>query len=440
VAPQETDRQSPAGRGTPGRRSWRRTLAYIGGGLLALLLLGLFLVTSPRPWAAERRVPTAEQVAAGRDAVLQLRSGLRDSKQLSHVALGSAQLDGFAALASHGFRPDRLDIWLRDTTLNAVASHRLWFGRWINVEATTAGRSTGFPQVRMNVGHLHFGPTSSRYIFSVARWALTLRGVRLPALDDLVREVAVGPDIVTATLFLPGKTRLVDELAGTETAAIDEDTVVRLYCRLANMQRAQPEGDFAAQVRRAFTARAGEPAEVYNKAAFVALAMFVVSDRVGGLAGKAQERTGSCRIGPVLVSIHGRSDLPKHWSLSAAFSVTAGSQFAQAIGEWKELADSLSRESMFARGDPSGFSFVDLSADRAGFRTANAAAAPATAEQFGARLAAATPEQLLPLILLQRPEGLANADFVARFGGIGDPRYLAAVRRIDSALEQDGIR
>jgi hypothetical protein len=415
-------------------------LAVVLLGLLSVLLLLGVLLTSATPWAEERAVPTAEQVGAGRDAVLQLRAGRMDPAGLSHLRLGPAQLDGFAALASHGFRPDRLDIALHDGVLDIVGSHRLALGRWFNVGVVASGASAGFPPLGITIGSLHFGPRASRWLAQLGRLGLRLRGVQLPALDAMVRDVRIGPDLATATIVLPRGSGLVDHLAGAAGDPVDEALVVATYCRLAAAQKAQPEGDFAAQVRRAFLHRGPEPAEDYNKAAFVALAILLVDERAGDMAGNARALIRSCGIAPVTVAIHGRRDLPKHWILSAAFAVSAGTQFAQAIGEWKELADSLARQSSFARGDPSGFSFVDLAADRAGFRLAKAASEPGEARRIAARLASATAQSLLPVALLERPESLTNAEFVRQFGGIDDPRYQAAVRRIDRVLERDGIK
>ena len=145
-------------------------------------------------------------------------------------------------------------------------------------------------------------------------------------------------------------------------------------------------------------------------------------------------------IPTVPASIYGRFDWTKHWTLSAAISGGAGVQLSEAAGEWKELADSLSRQSQFAVGDPSGFSIADLAADRAGFQSANAAVEPDSAERVAAELAKATPEQLLPNDLVKREDGLTNAEFVRRYGGVDDPRFKARVREIDGVLAQSGLR
>jgi hypothetical protein len=126
--------------------------------------------------------------------------------------------------------------------------------------------------------------------------------------------------------------------------------------------------------------------------------------------------------------------------LSAAIAVGAGVQLSEAAGEWKELADSLPRQSQFSARDPSGFSMADLAADRAGFMTARAAVDPRSAGRIAGQLAQATPEQLLPRQLVRREDGLSNAQFVKRYGGVDDPRFKRRIGEIDAALAKTGLR
>ena len=119
--------------------------------------------------------------------------------------------------------------------------------------------------------------------------------------------------------------------------------------------------------------------------------------------------------------------------------MTSNTQLSEAVGEWKELADSLAKQSQFAVGDPSGFSMADLGADRAGLRAARAASDPARAAQVGRFLAQASEEQLLPVNVVNREDGMPNAEFVKRYGGLDDPRFAARVRQIDAELDRTGI-
>jgi hypothetical protein len=136
--------------------------------------------------------------------------------------------------------------------------------------------------------------------------------------------------------------------------------------------------------------------------------------------------------------LHGRGDLPKHWALSAALATGQGKQIAEAMGEWKELVDSLSKDAEFRQGDPTGFSFIDISADRAGLRAAEAALMTEKATLMAARLSRATQNDILPSALLAKEEG-PDFDFARQYGGLEDPRYAAAIQAIDAALDREGL-
>jgi hypothetical protein len=319
------------------------------------------------------------------------------------------------------------------------ASHRLPLGRWLNVTLRAEGPSSGFPKSRLKIGAWNLPPLLSRWALEAGRWLLGRR-VDVPPLDRTVRSFSVRGGTVSALVSLPGKSGLVDQMAGAVARSIDRDQVIRIYCALTRRQRTEPSGEFAEQVRRAFSiGPAGAPQEGFNRAAFVALGMLLVDERVGDFAQIAPADVGRCRIPTVPASIYGRFDWTKHWTLSAAIAAGAGMQLSEAAGEWKELSDSLARQSRFAIADPSGFSMSDLAADRAGFLTANAALQPDVAERVAGELAKAAPQQLLPSRLVVPEEALPNAEFVRRYGGIDDPRFKARVSGIDAVLLRTGL-
>ncbi len=403
----------------PSRRRWPLLLIGVLSLVVAVAAGLLVLLTSPAPWVAPRPAPTAEQVGAGRDALLQLR-GAADLPAAHPIAFGPEQLDGIAALASHGLRPDRLSLGVKDNGLHITGSHRLPGGRWLNAAIVAVRSGRGFPATHLTIGRLSLSDRWSRAILNVGRRLLAWRGVEVPPLDVMVRHVAIGGGKVVAIVDPP-----------RPQASIDGAAVTRRYCALAGAQRRIPAAQFATQVRRAFIG-AATPAD--NQAGFVALAMLLVDEKAAELANAARAHVDRCRIPAPVVTLHGRADLPKHWSLSAALAVGGGAQLAQALGEWKELADSLAPQSEFAVGDPTGFSFIDIGADRAGFRTATSATMPDRAADRAAGLRAATDDSLLPPVILRQPEGLTEAQFTRAYGGIGDPRFTAMIERIDAML------
>jgi hypothetical protein len=422
----------------PSRRKGRRALVAVSTVLLLAILLW-FTLTSSQPAIPAPAAPTAESVAAGRDAYHQLRAA-QGNRAGAPIALGLAQLSGMSAVASHGFRPDRLAIAIEGREVVVRASHLVRLGRWLNVTVRAEGPSTGFPKTRIRVGLWNLPPWLSRWVLQAGRLYLSRR-VEVPPLDMMIRNFKVDGAAVSALVSLPPKSGLVDDVANAVAEPVDGASVLRVYCALAELQRKRPSGDFAEQVRRAFafepegTSRADS-----NRAAFIALGMFAVDDRVGDFADLSAADLGKCRIAPVALAIYDRQDWPKHWALSAAIAVGAGTQLSEAAGEWKELADSLQRRSRFAIADPSGFSMADLGADRAGFRTAREAWQPENADRMAALLAHATAEELLPRVLTEREDGLSNAEFVQHYGGVDDPRFKRRVEEIDTLLDARGLR
>jgi hypothetical protein len=187
-------------------------------------------------------------------------------------------------------------------------------------------------------------------------------------------------------------------------------------------------------VRSAFAAPLGDDPARRNRDTLVALAMLAVNPKVGLLAGIAPGDTDGCRADATGITIHGRNDSPKHWLMSAALAVTTGARLSQAAGEWKELTDSMTDSRAFRPGDASGFSFVDIGADRAGELIAMAAVDPARAATVRAALARADDEALMPRELLGFGDGLDAGQFARDYGSTDDPRYGRVRDRIDTII------
>jgi hypothetical protein len=203
------------------------------------------------------------------------------------------------------------------------------------------------------------------------------------------------------------------------------------------MQANSPTDDFHVLLHRAFPAeRIGVANVTTNRAAFVALAMMTVSPQAGELVGLAPEDVEGCQTAASAYMFKGRSDLSKHWSLSAALAVTTGTTLTESMGEWKELSDSVSAKSEFAKGDPTGFSFVDIAADRSGFLTGQSAMDADRSRDFAASMAHVSEDELLPSALLSLEDGLPAAEFKRKYGTIRDPRFLTKIKQIDAVLNQ----
>lgn len=114
-------------------------------------------------------------------------------------------------------------------------------------------------------------------------------------------------------------------------------------------------------------------------------------------------------------TVHGRHDLCQHFVVSCALAAVGGPEAAEAAGLLKEVLDS--------RPGGSGFSFCDLSADMAGVAFARQLlASPARLERVERSFTVAD-YMLSPAGLV---EGLSEAEFIKRYGGTDDERFLKA--------------
>ena len=403
----------------------RRRALQIAAVLLAVLLL---LTVGFTPAVPRREAPAADEVAAGRDAGIRLREALRDTPGNARVRYTNRDLDGIVALAGNVLHLRHAAAQVEGDKVAAALS--LPIGPlWLNLHASAASHGPGFPAIWLRIGHLPIPPFMVRAGAELARGLLILRGVKLPPLDSAFKGVRVGDGAVDLVLDSPpGGSGIVRSVVGMQTAEADTRTVVLIYCVLQRRQAAEPSPEFATHLARAIEARPpGVASAPANRAALVALAMFAVNPRAGELAGTAFPDSVDCRKPVPDLNLVGRTDLPKHWALSAALGTMIGDDAGRAMGEWKELADSLP--------GGSGFSFVDLSADRAGLRIGRAAGDPASAERLARALSVAHGPDLLPPAALGGVEDLPNAEFVARYRSIEDARYAAAVARIDALLD-----
>ncbi|TXH93756.1 MAG: hypothetical protein E6Q75_14850 [Rheinheimera sp.] len=128
------------------------------------------------------------------------------------------------------------------------------------------------------------------------------------------------------------------------------------------------------------------------------------------------------------VTLARRPDLQQHFIYSATIHVLGNQRLSSAVGEAKELLDSL-------KGG-SGFSFVDLLADRAGIRFARlAVATPESARALQQFFAAAerTEPELFPS-KSRLPEGLPQEMFEQQYQSIDSAVYQQMVAEIDRRL------
>lgn len=169
--------------------------------------------------------------------------------------------------------------------------------------------------------------------------------------------------------------------------------------------------------------RRGNPVEE-NRAALLVLGLYATETALGPLIGEQVPQPPRREL-----LLAGRADRARHFLISAGLAVSAGGGAAQSLGLIKEVDD--------AQAGGSGFSFVDIGADRTGVRFAElAVASPEQARSLQLRVAGMAGEELFMADFRDLPELLSEEDFQATYGGVGQPAYEAVVQEIDARIGQ----
>jgi hypothetical protein len=160
-----------------------------------------------------------------------------------------------------------------------------------------------------------------------------------------------------------------------------------------------------------------------NRAVLLTLAMYVNGKSVGDLVGIGG---AAPRPREVQVSLLNRPDLAQHFLVSAAITAIADSEVADMVGLSKEVDDS--------QGG-SGFSFADLTADRAGVRFAELATGnPRQAQLLQQQMSGAVREADFMPQVARLPEGIMEEDFQQRYQDTDSDAYRMVNEEIERRI------
>ena len=196
-----------------------------------------------------------------------------------------------------------------------------------------------------------------------------------------------------------------------------------------------PDADdgFKEILRRAFQFAAdnadGTNAIEQNKAAILALGVILGEEHVASVAGREIDGGRRKEIAKLdrRISIRGRTDLSRHFWLSAALTVLSDQSRSMDVGITKELMD--------ATAGGSGFSFVDLTADQTGTLFAKVATRDVQSARElqlkirdGIEIADFFPD------VTGLPEGIYRDEFQAEYGGLGGAETTKILKEIRRRL------
>lgn len=311
----------------------------------------------------------------------------------------------------------------------------IWPGRYLNLTSGLRASSTGLRLADTRIGGIAVPRSVVRYGMERAA-DFALGAGAGTALTEAVRTVRIRRDLITLGLAPPADLadRVKARLAGG--LGIADPLLVRRYYVDLTTRPAGPlprDPSLAGHLTRllkeaARRAPGGAGAVAENKALLLALAMVFVDPRVESLAGTV--RTGDLywRQTPYPpATLAGRTDLTKHFLVSAVIEMTAGRHVSFTAGEFKELLDT--------RPGQSGFSFVDLAADRAGTRFGRLATHGARgAERLQAVAARGLAESAFFPAIAGLPEWIGEDRFTRQYGSVNSAAYRKMVADIDRRI------
>jgi hypothetical protein len=124
--------------------------------------------------------------------------------------------------------------------------------------------------------------------------------------------------------------------------------------------------------------------------------------------------------------LYKRTDLAQHFIGSAAITASANGQIAKVVGEEKELSD--------AKGG-SGFSFIDLAADKAGTRFGEmATSSPENARKIQKAMSEIKDYSDFMPDPRDLPEHMDETEFKQRYQSVDSPAYQEISKQIDARI------
>ncbi len=404
----------------------RGILRLIAIGFTSFILCVAVLVLGASPNVPPTVPPSSAQVNAARALFSQLKAASREQTPV-RVQVKWSELESAAILAGHAIDLRHVRISHQANEIKIDASKSLPLGFWINFGVRAIPAPNSFPAFTGYLGRIPLPQRLTRFAINFGRSLLKWRGISVPKPEILLSDLTLATDYFTAMVNIPKDSRIYAQLNSARGRVINTGSVANIYCALTTQQRANPSDTLAIQIRRAFSlAMTNSDHAATNRATLVALSMLVIAPEAGRVAGEMAPLIKDCRMDAPEIKLLGRADLAKHWTLSAAMAGTFGSALSQAMGTWKEISDS--------GPTGSGFSFVDLAADRSGIYFGQSATQADSAIATARKLSLATEDLLLPMQALSLIEGLDQGQFSQQFDDTDSASYARMVEKIDMVL------
>lgn len=415
--------------------------------LFRLISLGLFIAPFALTMLAIERTPLVagqdrsafDDIGDAKDILKRFDPRMMSDNATTKVSVTDDEISMAIAAALSRFTPLAAKVYAAEDGVTIQGTAELpipntFLGRYINIEAVIATSDSELVVSQLSIGAL---PIPSWIIkpvtITLLDWFMGA-GKGAPTYAA-IRSVDVDGNLITVAFQPPAN--LVADLknaAGNALHLGNAEAVRAYYGKLTEVSLSSAGGQsislssymgplFALAKTRSQSA---SPVDE-NRALILALAMYFGDSRFELLlrsVNTADLSDGNFDSSDV--KLERRHDWVQHFVTTAGIQVAAGSGISNFIGEAKEVSD--------AEG-PSGFSFTDIAADRAGVRFAEVATASASsARKLQEALAGRAAESDFFPKVSDLPEGLSEGDFKSAYGDLNTAAYNAMIAAIDKRI------
>ncbi|MDO9104244.1 MAG: hypothetical protein Q7U57_04715 [Methylovulum sp.] len=370
--------------------------------------------------------------ALGRDDITRAKKILHEGsktrpEEIGTIALSKEDLNLAANYLLNRYSKSAVDISLKKNQLKFTATATLpenSLGKYVNI-TLALGNIDGNPLpgiTKFKAGKLLLPSNVAAFLIDYFIRHSSLNNYFLLATRP-IKAVSIDPDKITITYF----SNLDTLIQARKLLTSADDSALAVYqakladiiahhdpnWRLSLAELLKPV--FALAYQRSTPVNAVEE----NRMAIIAVNDYVNKDAKKILSSPVAGRHYSAFL-------YKRGDLAQHFIGSAAITASVSGQVSVAMGEEKELRDA-------ERG--SGFSFIDLAADKAGTHFGEmATSSPENARKIQKAMSAIKDYSDFMPDPRDLPEHMNEAEFKRRYGSTSSVAYQQQLRQIDERI------
>lgn len=401
----------------------RRFLKWLAIILLLPLTVAaalILLATDPQTLVDRGEAISPDSVAQAKQLLAANDPRRQQAGEIRTVAIPAALIDEGINYAAGRYFHARGALALVEDTGEVRITFPLPGRRYLNLRALAHTVDGKLHIVDARIGAISVPPALVEFVFAKAVTALGFNREWLMA-ENAIQHISFNQAQAAVSVTYVWEPGILDR---ARAVALSPDDIARLReARLALAalvaHRAPGSRIKLSEVIKAMLPASGDQIK-QGRATLLVLSSHLADKDLAALVPAARNWPG---VRWVNITLAGRHDLAQHFVISAALAAWAGEPVADAIGLYKELEDA-------RRG--SGFSFIDLAADRAGTRFGETLLRNPKALQEKTK-GELSDEQLLPAVG-DLPEYLHEPEFKRRFTSHESPQFKAMTHEIERRL------